>query len=1113
MLTLHQSNRLENLADALALVLARHPGAPLSDQPILVSSPGMGTWLQIRLAQRLGIAAGFSFPLPARWLWQQYRTLVDQVPEKSVWDKAPLTWVLWQKLDEIVAAPDCAPLKVYLNDADSLKRYRLCLRLADLYDQYQMHRPDWLQAWAQNRSPVAIPEDQKWQPALWRLLQKWLPDDQAQRSVLMDVQHWQTLLRNGQANALPPRLVLFATGNLSAALLQVLQAFAEHIDVHLFLLNPSPEYWADLRDQRAILKEQLRAELREELLAPKAEPASELFSDSGNPLLASLGQQGQSQFQLLLGHWDEFAEADEELFELPNDDTLLGAVQADIFTLHDGTEKGGAGTKRPMPSANIALHSCHSAMREVQVLHDRLLDMFAKDPELKPRDVIVMVPDVAPYAPLIEAVFGQAGQAVIPWAVADRTLADEVPMVRAFLTLLKPSLNRFTANEVLDLLEVPALRKRFGVELDEMPLVREWIRAAGIRWGLDAEHRVQLGFPANQQNTWQAGLQRLLLAVASGDQSHHWQNVLSLSGVQNGQVALAGKLSALLDILRRHTRSMSRPRNAQDWRELLTDMLDDLFDGDDKDQLDLETIRQTLTTFVHDQALAKMHDSTPIDVVHDVLSAEFSRASGGQRFLSGAVNICTLMPMRTVPFKVVCLLGMNEADYPHREHPPGYDLTLSYPRVGDRSRRAEDRYLFLEALLSAREQLYISWCGRDIRSNEHLPPSVVVADLMDYLDRAFDVEEDVAVDIEGSTTTSQRLLTEHSLQPFSAQNFSASQPARQSWSPLWHRIAQVQEDDDSEGEPDNSVPTVEQQSTLTLEELAAFLANPGAVFLQQRFRVRLGGRDDQLEDDEPQTFSGLEKWQLRNESAAQTLHGEADNHRYGETELPIAERWWLEGRVPPGPAGEQSMHDELGAAQQFAERIQQHWPSQVDTLPLSETFADTAFAKTVLNANLPDHSEQGLLFWSASKLMETKYAKRTPWQEQQIRAERIMLPWLRHLLLNTQDLPDAARKSRGWFEDLAIEFPALSSNEARNTLTQLLHYYHQGIQAPLPYLPNTAWALLNEADLETVFYVEAEKTPASARLFDQAPAEKDLRQYAETLWSMMRQHAEVVPYE
>ncbi len=1079
MLTLHQSNRLEHLADALALELGKHPAAPLSEQPILVSSPGMGTWLQIHLAQRLNIAAGLSFPLPARWLWQQYRKLVAQVPDKSVWDKAPLSWVLWQKLDEIVAAPDCAALKTYLDEADALKRYRLCLRLADLYDQYQMHRPDWLQAWSVGRSPIAVPDGQQWQPALWRMLQHWLPDDQARRSILMDVAHWQKLLAHADVQALPSRLVLFATGNLSAALLQVLQLFAAKINVHLFLLNPSPEYWADLRDQRAVLRESLRAQLT----AQQDVQPSELFSDIGNPLLASLGQQGQSQFQLLLGHWEQFEESPLELFELPEGDSLLGAIQADIFALHNGTEQ-----PRPLPCANISLHSCHSAMREVQVLHDRLLEMFASDPSLKPRDVIVMVPDVTPYAPLVEAVFGQNGQAVIPWAVADRTLADEVPMVRAFLTLLKPSLNRFTANEVLDLLEVPALRKRFDIAVDELPLLREWIQASGIRWGLDAQHRQQLGFVGNAQNTWHAGLQRLLLAVASGDQEHHWQNVLSLGGVQNAQFALAGKLTALIDTLRSHTRAMAHARRAEDWRGVLADMLDQLFDGDDNDQIDLEKIRQTLTAFVHDQTLAGMQTETPVEVLHDVLATEFSRAGGGQRFLSGAVNICTLMPMRTVPFKVVCLLGMNEADYPHREHPPGYDLMQAWPRVGDRSRRAEDRYLFLEALLSARERLYISWCGRDIRSNEALPPSVVVADLIDYIDRAFTSDSEDAV--------STLLLTEHSLQPFHARNFSAQHPREQSWSPLWYRVAANQEVDTE----DSTLPAPELPTQLTLEELARGLTDPAALFLQQRFRARLGGQEQQLEDDEPLSLSALEKWQLRDQSAAQLLHGDSD--------LELTERWWLEGRVPPGPAGAQSLHEQVAAAQDFAARIKTHWPVQVESLSLAANLNGVT-----LSANVPDHSAEGLLFWSASKLMQGSFAKKTPWQAQQIQARRILLPWLRHLLLNTQDLPDTARVSRGWYDDLAIRLAPIAAGQARALLTQLLDYYLQGLRAPLALLPNCAWACLNDIDIDVMFDAEVSASAAASRLLHEAPSLEAVKDYADTLWALLREHGEVTPYD
>src|SRR5690606_14897854 len=472
MLVLYQSNRLEHLADGLAALLRSAPSQPLHTQPVLVASPGMGTWLQIRLAQSLGVAAGVEFPMPARWLWQQYRKLHRRVPDKSVWDKAPLTWVLWQKLDEVLAHPDCRALRDYLgDDKDAVKRYRLCLRLADLFDHYQMHRPDWLQAWAQQKTTIKVPDGQKWQPALWRLLQQWLPNDEARRSILMDAAHWQALLRDAPAGVLPDKLVLFATGNLSAALLQVLNVFSEHIDVHLFLMNPSEQYWGDIRTREQVRREQLR----------NPDAATSLALDGGNPLLASLGEQGKSQLELLLGHWgapgQEF-----DLFEAPGDSSLLARLQQDIFTLNDGATHPSA-----MPESdtyrNVALHSCHSAMREVEVLHDRLLQMFADDPTLKPRDVIVMVPDVAPYAPLVEAVFGQRDQAVIPWAVADRTLADDVPLVRAFLALLQPSLMRFSANEVFDLLDVPALRRRFDIDVEDLPLLRQRVRDSGIQIG------------------------------------------------------------------------------------------------------------------------------------------------------------------------------------------------------------------------------------------------------------------------------------------------------------------------------------------------------------------------------------------------------------------------------------------------------------------------------------------------------------------------------------------------------------------------------------------------------------------------------------------------------
>ena len=431
---------------------------------------------------------------------------------------------------------------------------------------------------------------------------------------------------------------------------------------------------------------------------------------------------------------------------------------------------------------------------------------------------------------------------------------------------------------------------------------------------------------------------------------------------------------------------------------------------------------------------------------------------------------------------------MNEADYPHREHPPGYDLTSAWPRVGDRSRRAEDRYLFLEALLSAREHLYISWCGRDIRSNEALPPSVVVADLIDYIDRAFAADSGESV--------AQTLLTEHSLQPFSTDNFSPACPEQRSWSPLWYRVAEGQSPDQA----DSQMPAPELPDELSLEALAQGLIDPAAMFLLQRFRVRLSGRELQLEDEEPLRLSSLERWQLRDECATQILHGDAG--------LELAERWWLEGRVPPGPAGAASLHEQVAVAQDFAARIRAQWPVAADTLTVSEQFDQLR-----IDASLPDHSVDGLLFWSASKLMQAKFSGKAPWQSQQIDAKKIMLPWLRHLLLNTQALPEAARVSRGWYEDLAITFLPLEPVQAREALDKLVGFYLQGLRQPLPLLPNCGWAFLNDVDVDAMFDAEIARSAAAARLLHEAPSQKQLKPYAEALWSLLRQHGEATPYD
>lgn len=1082
MLTLYQSNRLEHLADALAALVRDEPGLPLREQPVLVSSPGMGTWLQIRLARALGVAAGFRFLLPARWLWQQYRHLHgDELPERSAWDKGPLGWMLWQRLDEALADPDCAMLRRYLEDGDALRRFRLCQRLADLYDQYQMHRPDWLAAWARGDTAGVVPEDQRWQPALWRLLQRWLPADSARRALLLDVENWRRLIAAAGDADLPDRLILFATGNLSAPLVGVLNALAERIPVHLFLLNPSEHLWTDLRTEREQLREMIRA---------NAAPEDGLAA--GNPLLASLGGQGREQWSLLLALCEP-QEPDLDLFEPPAADSVLGRLQYDIFALRDGADAPAplpAGERGPEASArrSISLNVCHSPMREVEVLHEHLCDLFDADPTLRPQDVIVMVPDVAPYAPLVEAVFGQAGRPRIPWAVADRSLADEVPLVRAFLALLRPSVQRFTASEVLDLLETPALRARFGFAVEDLPLLRRWIAEAGIRWGLDGPHRQRLGFPPLDDNTWLRGLERIMLAVAAGEDTHVWQGVVSLAGITEQQTHLAARLAALVGRLARAERDMGRARTVTAWRDLLGRLLDDLFRTDDAAEgLHLEQIRDALGELVAEHEAVGAAGELPVEVIHEVLASRLRGTGTSQRFLTGAVNVCTLMPMRAVPFRVVCLLGMNETDYPHREHPPGYDLMARHRRFGDRSRRLEDRYLFLEALLSARDRFYVSWVGRDVRSNEPLPPSVVVADLIDTLDRTFTVD--------GDTPASQHLLTEHPLQPFSPGNF-----LRRGWAPLWHQLAAGTAPARDDG--DDVLPPPEPIDALTLDELQRFLLNPAREFLARRLRARLDVDDLVLEDDEPLCLDGLAAWQLRDASVRERLEAPGP--------LPLLARWRAEGRLPPGSQGEREFIGLARAADEFSRRVASLWP---DTATTRSVVLDLDGVR--LTADIDGCHDDGWLFWSASAACRRCKARAEGLRALDGPRERPLLAcWLRHLMLNTLDLPPAARTGLALFEDLRLRLAPLPAAEARQMLADLLAMFRAGLAAPLAFTARAGWeAAVAEADPLPVFRDHLEADPSGRRLHVTLPDAESLRALGQTLWGGFVAHATVEAHD
>ena len=938
LLVLH-GNRAELLGEAVFEWLRRQPLGPLEEEIFLVQSNGMAEWLKMALASQAGILAATRVELPGRFLWRAYRQVLGRaaVPTESVLDKQPLTWRLMHSLPGLLAQPGFAPLAGFLRAGDADRRWQLAQRLADLFDQYQVYRSDWLAAWAAGHDTLprsteqaaadapALPPDQRWQAALWRaLLLPLSPADRAATRPQLQQRFLATLAALAAAPAgstalpaLPRRVVLFGMAHLPLQILQALAALSAHCQVLLAVPNPCRYHWADTIDGRELLRQAQRRQPLRAGLDLAALPLDAMHAHA-HPLLAAWGRQGRD-FVRQLDAFDEgllarqrFAPNQVDLFDDGPGANLLQQVQASIRDLLPLAEHA-----HPAPDAadrSIVFHIAHSAQREVEVLHDQLLTLLAQPPggaPLNPRDIVVMVPDISRFAPAIRAVFGQHPRSdarFIPFDIADLPERGQHPLLLALDWLLRLPQQRCRLSELHDLLDVPAIATRFGLQAADLPRLARWTEGAGIRWGLGPAQRADLGLAAcGAQNTWLFGLRRWLLGYAVGATDSGFAGIQPYAEVAGLEAALAGSLASLVDALLAWWAVARTPATPVQWAERCRALLTAFISATDEPERALLAALQTaLAAWLAACSAAGFNAPLPLSVAREAWLAGLDAPGLTRRFRAGGVTFCTLLPMRAIPFEVVCLLGMNDGDYPRSSPRSDFDLMglAGQARPGDRSRRDDDRQLMLEALLSARRVLSVSWTGRSARDNSAQPPSVLVSQLRDYLaagwpgggvDGGVDsVTGGVLAGVLASRTTV------HALQPFSRRYFEA--PVEPPVAPADAQIGPASHTVDAAGQPlftharewraAHATPPAESSARppdspvaawapdptvpLTLQALAAFLRNPVKAFFRTRLDVVFDDDAAVADDDEPFALGGLAEYGLLDEMLRETLRATTD---------------------------------------------------------------------------------------------------------------------------------------------------------------------------------------------------------------------------------------------
>lgn len=863
MLYVHRSNRVEKLVTALGDVIEADPPGPFDAEPIVVQGRGMERWLSMELARRFGVWAHPSFPFPRRFLLDLFGR-VDAAADPgagalSAFEPESLSWAIAARLPGLLSRRELAGLREYLRADDSDARLlSLARRIAKTFDDYVVFRSDLIAAWEKGAG-------RGWEPVLWRQLVEDLGRDHvaARAAELMD------RLTAGGVTALPRRLSLFGVSTLAPMYLDIFARLGDGArDVHLFVLSPTDQYWAHLRDRRSVVRETWRDGRAEGVVLEEL-----LEREVGNRLLASLGRLGR-EFQAVLEGAVDYVDGAGSVFEDPVVDarpSALAALQSDMLALRYGGERS-AGQLDP-DDASIAVHSCHNPMREVQVLHDQLLGMFASDRSLRPRDVIVMTPDVDAYAPFVEAVFEADGSASIPFRIADRGPTATNEVFEAFAELLRVLPGRVTSADVIDLLRRDVVRRRFGFDDADIELAREWVDRSEIRWGIDHEHRAAHGHPDVDQNTWQFGLRRLFLGYATGGEEEDGAPgrvaaYAPYDDIEGSDAAVLGRLAELCQRLFAAARRHREALPVAAWPGEVERLLGDLFWQEGVFAFQAQALRAAAHEIAARAERAGYTGAVDLVTIAQLLEEELRRRSVAHGFLSGELTFCELVPMRTIPFRVVCLIGMNDGAFPRVERRPDFDLMASSHRWGDRSVRDDDRYMFLEALLSARDRLYVSYVGQDAQTSTDLPPSVVVQELLDVLDDTF------------AGYDARARIVNHPMQAFSPKYFAAPAEGgaglpRSYSTPAYRGAAALV------GERRPAPPFVgsrlpwSPEGPVALRDFVRFFEHPARAFLQKRMRLYLGGDADVLETREPLDLDDLQRWDLGDRLLRRTLAGQS----------------------------------------------------------------------------------------------------------------------------------------------------------------------------------------------------------------------------------------------
>lgn len=967
MLHIHYSNQLETLAEAYTEVLNTPLSHPFKRESVIVQNAGMARWLSLQTAKRNGISINIEYLFPAEFMWQLLRQVLPEVPPKDPCSPSIMKWRLLEHF--YTQTPIHESIEHYLTQDLAQSSWQLAKALSDVFDQYLFFRPDWVQQW-ENKE---IPDWASWQGQLW---QKLIGEEQ--------LPHWVNLQTNflerfNSSQTLPERINFFSIPVLSQGYLRLLNEIAQETDIHLYVFNPCQVYWGDIESVKTRSKMQID---------------ERLYTDTGNELLASLGTQGRDYIDALL---ELEPENISEHFQEITVTSRLKSIQHDILNLQLANNSH---TDIPIDKS-IQIHACHSPMREVEVLYDQLLFALESNPKLLPDDIIIMMPNIEDYAPYIDAIFSNADYK-LPFNLADQAATQLQTNLQWILKTLQLPNQGYPSEDIVELLHHPDVQKQFQLTETDLERCQYWIAKTNIRQ--------IIGESSTDEHSWQQGLDRLLLGYALPSENLY-ADILPSPDIEGSLLEVFSYFNRFLKSIFILNHWQTEEYALSTWLEKFKNWLQLFFEQSES----LPAILQLLDKASTDSATIENLETTklPYSLFQQIL-IDYLQAPQNDSFINQGITFCTLVPMRSVPFKFIGLIGLNDASFPRKDNKNSFNLMLKQGhRRGDRSKRNEDRYLFLESIMATREQLYISYVGQNIRDNSTIPPSMVVGELLDYLQAKF-------------SNSIDELVTQHPLQAFSPRYFTQNEKNKLiSYQNFYaDHLNQQQKNVKANEQAEfltKPLPDEDENHRISLNQLIQFFSNPSRYFVNQILNIKTQDYDIELLTREPFALESFVDRQIR------SLIFKTLNNRENIEHVQTVCR--AKGLLPHGNPGDILFDEQRNITQHFYQQLPDFEPLPAENFLLE-------LGSYELYGKLDHLSSIGLIHIEMGK----------PWIKQQITAR------LMHLVFSTLNL-DIPKQSYLYSPEEKQEISI--RNDANAKLEALIHYYVEGQTSPTTFAPKS----------------------------------------------------------